>query len=98
MGLYTPIKDDDPDFRVKLTTWSALADEMLSELLSLMGKNLGYDFDKVRIKKGIYTPRGHGDFELENSIIRRGMVEIMSGKRGFPVSPFEQFKDRQEQQ
>jgi cobalamin biosynthesis Mg chelatase CobN len=86
--LNTATKEDDPDYRVKLTTWSNEADEILAELLSFMGQCLGYDFDKVRIKKGIYMPKGHGDFELENTIIRRSMVEIMLGKKGFPVAPY----------
>lgn len=83
--LNKPIKEEDPDFRVKLSAWADTADDMLAELLSFMGQSLGYDFDKVRIKKGIYTPKGHGDIEYDNNVIRRGMVDIMLGKKGFPV-------------
>jgi hypothetical protein len=54
-----------------------------------MGKSLGYDFDKVRIRRGIYVPRGHEDVDLENMVIRRGLAEIIIGKRGLPVSVFE---------
>ncbi len=72
------------------------ADEFLAELLSLMGKILGYDFDKVRIKKGIYIPRGHGNIEFENNIIRRGIVEILSGKKGFPVSQYVPMREKTE--
>ncbi|OGX10579.1 MAG: hypothetical protein A2Y05_01575 [Omnitrophica WOR_2 bacterium GWA2_53_43] len=90
---YTPVKEDNPDFRVELTAWSNKADEILAELLSLMGHCLGYDFDKVRIKKGIYVPKGHGEIELDNLIIRKGMVAVMSGKAGFPVSPFGKFSE-----
>lgn len=89
----TPVREDDPDFRVQLTAWSNKADELLGELLSLMGHSLGYDFDKVRIKKGNYVPKGHGEIEQDNLIIRKGMVAVMSGKAGFPVSPFGKFPE-----
>ena len=91
--LNTPVKEDDPDFRVKLTRWSDDADDILAELLSFMGQVLGYDFDKVRIKKGIYTPKGHGDVNAETNIIRRGLAEIMLGRKGFPISPFGKIGD-----
>jgi len=86
--LNTPTKEDDPDYRLKLTSWGNSADEILAELLSFMGQSLGYDFDKVRIKKGIYMPKGHGDIEFDNTIIRKGMVNIISGKTGFPIAEF----------
>lgn len=85
--------ENDPDFKMKLETWTDKADDILAEMLHLMGKSLGYDFDKVRIKKGIYVPKGHGDVEFDNRVIRKGMVAIMSGRAGFPVSPFGKFKE-----
>lgn len=39
--LYCPIREDDSDYKVKLAAWSNTADEMLAELLSLMGIRLG---------------------------------------------------------
>jgi len=82
-------KEDDPDIRVKLGVWTQQSDNYLADLLSLMGQSLGYDFDKVKLQKGIYFPRGHGEIELDNNIIRKSMVNIMSGKWGFPVQQFQ---------
>lgn len=87
-NLAKKIDESDLDYRVKLSAWNDKNDDILAEMLHLMGKSLGYDFDKVRIKKGIYVPKGHGEIELDNLIIRKGMVAVMSGKAGFPVSPF----------
>lgn len=87
------IDEKDPNYKVKIEAWTDQIDEILAEMLHLMGKCLGYDFDKVRIKKGIYVPRGHGDVEFDNTVIRKGMVAIMIGKAGFPVSPYGQIKD-----
>lgn len=86
--LNLPIKDDDPDYNVKLDSWTKKSDDLLAELLLVMGRSLGYDFNKVKIRKSIYVPRGHGDVDLEQRLIRRGLVEILYGKRGLPISPY----------
>ena len=82
-------KEDDPDIRVKLEAWTKQSDNFLADMLSLMGQSLGYDFDKVKLQKGIYFPRAHGEIELDNNIIRKGLVNIMAGKSGFPVQQFQ---------
>jgi len=63
--------------------------------LQLMGKSLGYDFDKVRIRKAIYVPRGHGDVDLENRVIRRGIAEIVIGRKSLPVRVSEMTPENQ---
>ena len=50
-----------------------------------MSQTLGYGFDKVQLKKGAYTPQGYADFELENSLLRRGTIDMLYGKRPLPV-------------
>ncbi len=84
--LNQPIKDDDVNYQVKLEGWTGKGDDILADMLQLMGKSLGYDFDKVRIRKAIYVPRGHEDVDLENRAIRRGIAEIVIGRRALPVS------------
>jgi len=54
-----------------------------------MGKCLGYDFDEVLVKKGSYYPTGLGDVEAEQHAIRRGMLNVLSGKSRIPVGIFE---------
>jgi len=83
------IKDDDKDYQIKLEQWTTKGDDILADMLQLMGKSLGYDFDKVRIRKAIYVPRGHGDVDLENRVIRRGIAEIVIGRKSLPVSVYE---------
>ena len=94
--LYLTIKEDDPDYKVKLENWTNKGDDLLADMLQLMGKSLGYDFDKVRIRKGIYVPRGHGDVDLENRVIRRGIAEIVIGRRALSVSVAESTQAIQE--
>jgi len=93
--LNQPIKDDDKNYQVKLEQWTTKGDDMLADMLQLMGKSLGYDFDKVRIRKAIYVPRGHGDVDLENRVIRRGIAEIVIGRKSLPVRVSEMTPENQ---
>ena len=52
---------------------------MLAELLMEMGKPLGYDFDAVHVKKGIYLPEGHMKIENEQALIRQGLLRLLFG-------------------
>ncbi len=96
--LALPLQENDPDYKVKLETWTQKGNDFLSDLLSLMGESLGYHFDKVKLKKGIYFPKGHGDIELDNFFIRKGMVNIMTGKTGFPVRQFSPLMETNDEQ
>jgi hypothetical protein len=54
-----------------------------------MAKSLGYHFDEVQIKKGGYYPMFLGSVEQEQHAVRRGILELLSGKRRIPVLLFE---------
>lgn len=68
----------------QIAVWSARNEELLSNLLFEMGKSLGYSFDKVLIKRNIYSPIAHGTTEREEQAIRRGLIEIINGNRSVP--------------
>lgn len=77
--LSTPGGADSDDKTMTLT----------GELLNAMSKALGYEFDSVQIKKGVYHPVGLGNIEQELNQIRGSLVELLSGKRRLPVAVFE---------
>ena len=62
---------------------------LTASLLLAMGKSLDYDFDEVQIKKGAYYPMGLGYVEQELHALRRGLLDVLSGKRRIPVGVFE---------
>ena len=64
--------------------------DFLSELLLRMGKSLGYDFDKVYLRKGWYYPEGLGDIEREQHSLRKSLLRVLNGNSRLPVSVFEQ--------
>ena len=68
-------KDDEKHQPV----WADKRVDLLAKLLLEMGKSLGYEFDEVHIKKGIYAPEGHAQIENENFLIRRGIIRLLYG-------------------
>jgi hypothetical protein len=65
--------------------WAEKRNELLSNLLYEMGVSLGFDFDKVHIKKAGYIPKAYADLEGEQSFIRKSFVEVFMGKRAIPL-------------
>ena len=79
------LQHDDPDFRVKLDQWNEQSNSYLVDLLKVMGICLGYDFDKVHLMKGAYSPQGHANIEMEQNLIRRFIVELFMRNKSLPV-------------
>jgi hypothetical protein len=80
-----PQNYQDPTYQTKLDTWGAKSNEFLIDLLYSMSVALDYTFDKVQLKRGAYTPQGYADLELENSLMRRGTIDMLYGKRPLPI-------------
>ena len=59
--------------------WGERRVALLTNLLLAMGRSLGYEFDEVHVKKGIYAPEAHGVIEGKNMLIRRGLVRLLYG-------------------
>jgi len=69
---------------------SELTHERTADLLLVMGKCLGYEFDRVYLKKGGYYPQGLGNVEMEQHTLRRMLLDLLDGKRRLPIATFEQ--------
>jgi hypothetical protein len=79
------LKHDDPDYRVKLDQWNEQSSSYLADLLKVMGICFGYDFDKIHLMKGAYSPQGHANIEMEQNLIRRFIVELFMRNKSLPV-------------
>lgn len=78
----------DPAYQAKLDAWTNKSKDLLVDMLNAMALILGYSFDKVQLKKGAYTPKGFADLDTEQYLLRRGVLDVIYGKRGIPVMPF----------
>ena len=65
----------------QLQRWVERKLELLIDLLYEMSRALQYDFDKVALKKNIYSPRGHSELEIDQRLLRQQVIEITAGKR-----------------
>ncbi len=52
-----------------------------TELMYAMAQRLDFPFDRVAIERNVYSPIWHGKLEDDQELIRRGIVELLSGKR-----------------
>lgn len=66
--------------------WSEKKNDQLSDLLYEMGESLGFDFDKVHIKKAGYFPQAYADQENEQNFIRKKLVDVFLKKEAIPMS------------
>ena len=76
----------EASYEAKLAACADKSNELLTELLYEMSKVLDYTFDKVLLKRGCYIPKGHGDFQFEQDLIRRGLIEVLLGNQSIPIS------------
>jgi len=67
-------------------TWADRRDVLFFELFFEMSQALGYSFDRVQLRRGVYYPRGHGDNEVAQSKIREGVLKILSGEEAIPMN------------
>lgn len=54
-----------------LKIWADKNPELLTKLLYEMSQALGYDFDEVTIKRGHYFPRGLGELQDDQLIVKK---------------------------
>lgn len=73
------------NFSIQLAASTDKSKELLTDLLYVMACSLGYNYDKVRLKRDTYYPKGHGDLETENYQMRQSFLKILAGEASFPV-------------
>lgn len=61
------------------TAWITRGDDLFTELLYKIANALGFDFDRVQLKRGIYYPRAHDENEIAQLAIRDSLVKILTG-------------------
>lgn len=66
--------------------WGERRIELLMNLMHMMAKRLGYDFDKAHIKRSWYAPKFHTDVEQEWHIIRSALKKVLTAEQPLNVS------------
>ncbi len=68
-----------------LKVWIQRGDELFVNLLFEMSQYLGYEYNRVDIQKGGYTPVAHGNRETLQLSIAEGLERVLSGKESMKV-------------
>ena len=64
------LSNKKPDCNILI--WNEKSDELFINLLHTMAQYLGYDFDKIQLKRGCYSPIAHDEFENNQNKLLRG--------------------------
>jgi hypothetical protein len=70
---------------IPIEHWAVKRIELFVELLHRMAQVLNYDFDKTHIKNSSYAPMAHETLEKQQEAIRKGVIDLLDGKRRLPV-------------
>lgn len=66
--------------------WTEKVSDLQADLLMNMAESLDYEFDTTLIKKSAYYPKGLGEMEEDINVIRKNLIDLLSGKSSIPVS------------
>lgn len=89
---YHDLLSDHGEREKDIAAWFSKGDELFVNLLEAIAKDVGYKFDRVQLRKGVYTPEAHNVLESEHNQLRKLVIETLNGDRplrmdvvGFPV-------------
>ena len=84
--LFTCPRDTEaPEHKAKLDAWTIKSIDVFNDMLFEMATALGYEFDKVLLKRGAYTPSGYDETDFDQYIIRRGVAKLFLGIKSIPI-------------
>ncbi|SMX30037.1 hypothetical protein TRP8649_04177 [Pelagimonas phthalicica] len=66
--------------------WAQKRHDLFLDLLHLISQFLGYTFSRAQLGRDIYSPKAHGDLETEQTIIRKGLVDLFKGDFALPLA------------
>jgi hypothetical protein len=65
--------------------WNTRLDELFTNLLFAIATDVRFKFDRVQLKKGVYSPQAHGDLEREQIAARKLALEVLAGTRAIKM-------------
>ena len=71
--LETSFEDD------QAVNWRVRGEELFVNLLNAIAVDVDFTFDRVQLKKHIYSPVAHGRLEEEQEKLRRLAIDVLSG-------------------
>lgn len=82
----------------QVQAWADKGDGLFTDLLYAISLALGYDFDKVLLKRGAYSPIAHDNEEIFQHLVKGNFLEVISGRKPLLVKPYNEAEDAREPQ
>lgn len=80
-----PKNRKDSKYEEKMKEAAKRTNNLLGNLLYEMARCLKYNFDKNDIKKYVYNPQGHSIVEMEQALLRKKFLDVLSHNGTLPV-------------
>jgi hypothetical protein len=68
-----------------INMWYERGRELFTDLLYALSNALGYSFDRVQLRRGVYYPRAHGEAEERKRIFEEAIIKILTGQTALPM-------------
>jgi hypothetical protein len=69
-----------------ISLWFTQGDDLFTALLFAISKDLGFSFDRVQLRRGIYTPIAHGEIEAEQTELRKATLSLVTGRHALQMN------------
>ena len=66
-------------------SWNVKSVDLLAKLLLEMGNSLGYDFNDVQIRRGIYYPQGFQELENKRMFVLDELCKVLKWEKAVPI-------------
>ena len=70
----------------QLSPWATKGDELFTNLLFAISKDIGFKFDRVQLKRGAYSPIAHGEIEAEQTELRKATLSLVTGQHALQMN------------
>jgi hypothetical protein len=77
------------DTEAQITSWATTREELFFDLMQAMSDSLGFKFDRVQLRRGVYYPKGHVDNEAAQRLIQEGLVGVLTGNQPLTMKVIE---------
>lgn len=84
---HTHLNTDFGETPAGFQRWDEKVDDLFSNLVHLMAKDLKIPFSKSLIKSGSYYPKGFVNTELQQAEVRKLLLELLKNERSLSVTP-----------
>lgn len=66
--------------------WVMKHEDLFLDLLHKISRFLGYSFSLTQLRSDVYLPQAHTDLEVDQAVIRKGLVSLFNGESALPLA------------